>query len=105
MPTLADLFDADPPAQMHSDTSRDAAEAIRPEAANLRAKVYAAICNAGRDGLTDEEGIERTGLPPSTYRPRRVELVTGGMVVDSGRTRKTASGRKAGVWVATGGGN
>jgi len=105
MPTLADLFDADPPAQAHSDTSRDAAEAVRPDANRLRSVVYAAIRGAGPDGLTDEEGIGRTGLSPSTYRPRRVELVAGGMVRESGRTRKTASGRKAAVWVATDGGN
>lgn len=105
MPTLSDLFDTAPPAQPHSATSQEAADAIRPDSNRLRSVVYAAIRGAGPDGLTDEEGIERTGLSPSTYRPRRVELVAGGMVVDSGRTRKTASGRKAAVWVATDGGN
>jgi hypothetical protein len=98
--TLLDLFD-DPPAQPHSVTSQDAAEAIRPDAARLRGMVFAVISGAGTQGMTDEEGIDQTQISPSTYRPRRVELVQSGQVRDSGRTRKTASGRKAVVWVST----
>jgi hypothetical protein len=43
---------------------------------------------------------ERLVMDPSSQRPRRVELVTGGQVVDSGRKRKTVSGRQAVVWTA-----
>lgn len=97
---LFDLGHPDmPPAQQHSATSRDAAEKICGEAANLRAKVLAYIQGCGIDGATDEEGIDATGLPASTYRPRRVELVQAGLVMDSGRERPTRSGRKATVWV------
>lgn len=88
----------DPPSQAHSGPSVEAAEAIKPDANRLRQVVYDAISRAD-NGLTDEEGIAETGLSPSTYRPRRVELVRAGKVVDSGRTRKTASGRSATVWV------
>jgi hypothetical protein len=94
------LFD-DPPAQSHSDTSVAAAQAIKPNANRLRMLVLEAIRAAGADGLTDEEGIAATQLSPSTYRPRRIESVQAGLVVDSGRTRKTASGRSAVVWFST----
>lgn len=77
-----------------------AADAIAPVAATLRRLVLEAIRGAGVNGMTDEEGIAVTQLSPSTYRPRRIESVQAGLVVDSGRTRKTASGRSAVVWVA-----
>lgn len=91
-----DLFDP-PPAQRHSETSMQAAEKIEKPAAALRRAVFEAIAESP-DGLTDEEGIEKTGIQPSTYRPRRVELIRSGHIVDSGRQRKTASGRNAVVW-------
>lgn len=78
-------------------TSKAAAKAIEPSIYTLRFKVREAI-RASVDGLTDEEGIERTGIPASTYRPRRVECVEAGLVVDTGRTRATNSGRQAVVW-------
>ena len=81
-----------------SPTSQASAEAIKPDAGRLRAKVLTAI--SGYCGLTDEEGIEATGIAPSTYRPRRIELVEQGKVIDSGQTRLTRAGRKAVVWKA-----
>jgi len=94
------LFD-DPPAQQHSETSVAAAEAIAPVAATLRRMVYDAIAAAGVVGLTDEEMLAAVGLPPSSGRPRRIELVRAGLVVDSGKTRRTRSGRSAVVWLAS----
>jgi predicted transcriptional regulator len=89
------------PAQAHSDTSGAAAHAIDPYAVGLRAKVYGAIARTGAEGLTDLEIEAQTGLGGSTVRPRRVELVRLGLVHDSGRTRKTKSGREATVWITT----
>lgn len=85
-------------AQRHSPTSVAAAEAIQPCSANLRGKVLAFLREHG--GATDEEGIEATGISPSTYRPRRIELVRSGAVADSGTTRRTAAGRNAVIWIA-----
>ena len=82
----------------HSPTSRAAAAAIEPVRGTLREKVLTAIREAG--GLADEEGIDRLGMPASTYRPRRCELVEQNLVADSGETRLTRSGRKAAIWVA-----
>ena len=92
----ATLFD--PPAQRHSPTSVNAASEIRPKAATLRAKVLSYLLANGPQ--TDEEMQEGIPMPPSTQRPRRVELVRAGAVRDTGETRQTRSGRAAAVWSA-----
>jgi len=80
----------------------EAAVRIEPGAGSLREKVLRAFVEQGDAGFTDEDGIWVTGIPASTYRPRRIELVTMGWLRDSGRTRATRSGRKASVWVLVG---
>lgn len=87
-------------AQQHSPTSVAAAEHAEPKAATLRRVVLDYIRSQGRDGATDEQVQNALSMNPSTQRPRRVELVEGGLVCDSGVTRKTQSGRSAVVWVA-----
>jgi hypothetical protein len=89
---------ATPPAQKHSATSKAAADGIKLLAAGLRGKVLSFIDSRGAEGATDEEISRATGINPSTARPRRVELVARGLIEKSG-TRKTASGRRADVWV------
>lgn len=85
------------PCQPHSGTSREAAEQMRGSAQTDRAAVLN-LLSRKFGGMTDEE-IQRTlKLNPSTERPRRIELVQAGKVRDSGRTRKTSSGRAATVW-------
>lgn len=91
-------FDA--PAVWRSDTSRAAAESIRPTAQTLRNAVLLSIAARGDYGATDEELQVALSMNPSTQRPRRVELCDAGKVADSGRTRRTRSGRAATVWVA-----
>lgn len=86
------------PAQRHSATSQAAAAGIEHRLNELETTVMDAISGA-TDGLTDNEGVDKTGLDGSTYRPRRVRLVELGLVADSGRSRKTESGRMATVWV------
>lgn len=49
-------------------------------------------------GLTDEQIARFTGYKENTVRPRRLELVEAGAVMDTGRTRKTDSGSEATVW-------
>lgn len=89
-----------PPAQRHSPTSVEAAKSVKERAQVARNKVYAALKAAGSDGLTDREIEQATGLSGSCARPRRIELVTAGMVRDSGKTRLTIARRRAAVWVA-----
>lgn len=89
----------DLPFQKHSPTSREAAQGARPVAGLLRENVLAFIRSRGEEGATDQEIQEALALDPSTQRPRRVELVQAGLVWNSGKTRKTRSGREAVVWV------
>jgi hypothetical protein len=92
-------FAPEPPAQWHSDTSRDAADQIATVAGRLRRTVYQWLAGRGAQGGTDEEIQGALSMPANTQRPRRVELFDQGLVVDSGRRRETRSGRKAVVWV------
>jgi hypothetical protein len=86
-----------PPAQ-NCATSRAAAKAIQPCTQTLRWQVLGCIKRSLEYGCTDEEIQTQLGMAGSTQRPRRTELVSAGLVVDSGRTRRTASGRQAIVW-------
>lgn len=83
-------------------TSREAAEAIAPQIPRLEDIVHLMIKQHGDLGLTDEE-IDQIashyGNIKKTLRPRRVALAQRGVIVDSGRTRKTSSNRNAVVWV------
>lgn len=88
-----------PPAQQHSPTSTAAAESVVGKAGTLRAAVLDFLRRGS--GATDEEIQEGIPMAASTQRPRRVELVERGPVVDSGVTRATRSGRQAVVWRAT----
>lgn len=95
------LFDAPEtlPFQPHSGTSREAAEAMRPDAAGDRAAVLGLLSRV-LVGMTDEEIQCALKLNPSTERPRRIELVGRGQVRDSGKKRRTKSGRMATIWEA-----
>lgn len=81
----------------HPATAHAAAASVAPARRELHARLLAALTNGG---LTDEEMQDRTGMNPSTQRPRRVELVDSGQVRDSGRRRACRSGRLAVVWEA-----
>ena len=83
----------------HNETSRQAAVAIRPALSTQRGRVLDIIA-ATSEGLTDEEGCARTGMNPSTWRPRRIELLEAGLVVRTG-VRPGKSGRLMSVWGAT----
>lgn len=85
-----------PPFQSHSETSRLAALSMYDKATGLQRAIVEWLDAKG--GMTDEEIQMWTGIPPSTERPRRVELCALGIVRDSGQRRRTASGRTATVW-------
>ncbi len=90
-----------PPAQQHSQTSLAAAKAIAADAPTLRNQVLQYLRQCGSDGATDEQIQFYLDMSANNQRPRRVELVKAGLVVDSGCTRATAAGRKATVWKVT----
>lgn len=83
------------------DTQRLAALKVYPKTGTARLRVLQCIAASADHGRTDEDGCFITRINPSTWRPRRGELVTGGWVEDSGERRKTTSGEDAVVWVLT----
>jgi hypothetical protein len=97
LPGLGDPASVEPapPAQAHSRTSIEAAEAITPLRGTLQKVVYRTIAENGP--CSDEEGIDLSGLNPSTWRPRRVEVARGGWIDQVGYT-VTKAGRRAVLW-------
>lgn len=85
--------------QRGSTTQREAAILAYPASGTQRYRVLQTVI-ASDNGLTDEEMQFALGMNPSTQRPRRVELVDGGFIIDSHQRRKTRSGRTAIVWIA-----
>lgn len=86
-------------------TSKKAALEAEPRTGGQRRAVLDAVAAVARNpqvvGLTDVEIQRTTGLNPNSARPRRVELVEGGWLEDSGRTR-VHHGHEHVVWVLTG---
>lgn len=83
------------------ETSRLAALRAAPRAGTLRRKVLQLIVSAGEDGATDDEISQWLHKSPNSTRPRRVELVEGGWIVDNGLRRDSAYGNPSIAWVAT----
>ncbi len=83
-------------------TSRTAAASLTPERLTGRRRViYQHILRCGLLGATDSEAQGALGLSSQQLAPRRGELATHGLILDSGERRDTPSGRAAVVWVAS----
>lgn len=82
-------------------TSEEAALRAMPRSSTRRFMVLEAIVAAGEAGRTDDELIVELGLPHQSVGPRRLELVEGGWIEDSGQRRRTRTGADAIVWVLT----
>jgi len=98
------LFDAPPPAQAHSETSRQAARQVGKDRSRLnriRILRYLIDIQARTHGATDERMQDELAMPANTQRPRRCELVAAGMVFDTGLKDATRTGRAAVVWAIT----
>jgi hypothetical protein len=98
---LLTRYEVGAPFAPKSDTSREAAEQIRPQAANLRESVLRAMLKTPGEGATAEEIEELTGLAGNTVRPRLIELVERGQIAKTDRKRATRSGRNAVIYVVT----
>lgn len=86
------------PAVQASRTSMAAADSLDGETLNAMQRSVVAFLKArGAHGATDEEMQAGIPMQPSTQRPRRIELVRRGLVVEAG-TRKAKSGRFATAW-------
>lgn len=96
---MEDLFSLPMPPARDVDTSRDAARSMAAPARILRDRVLGAIRVAGFAGLTADEAARALGVTPLAVRPRCTELREAGLISDSGKRRKNASGRNAAVWI------
>lgn len=86
-----------PPHVTGSDTSRAAAEAIRPHAPCQRDRVLASITARHSEGMTCDEVEVALGLSHQTASARIRDLVKASVIVDSDSRRPTRTGRKAAV--------
>lgn len=84
------------PRQSHSDTSTWAAESIREKTGTLRQQVLLAL---RKQPMTDVEISEYLGIPGSTVRPRRVELMNMGLVREVGY-KKVPGHKMSRLWEA-----
>lgn len=91
-----------PPPTNASVTRRAASVAIRPHVAGQRAKILRVLHELGDAGATDAELQSLLNMRGDSERPRRIELVRDGLVLDSGRVRLSPAGRVAIVWIARG---
>lgn len=82
-----------------TDTSKMAAEEIKPHLGRLQSEVYSFILKKGYSGATCEEIEIALGLGHQTCSPRIYELRHKGMVKDSGHRRLTTKKRLAIVYV------
>ncbi len=80
-------------------TSTEAAERIVETKDTQRQRVYEAIRDSGRNGMTDDQIQEDLGIEGNSQRPRRRELQALGRIQLSTLRRLTRSGRTAVVWV------
>jgi predicted transcriptional regulator len=87
------------PSAKGSDTSVAAAQSMESQAASLRAQILD-LLRKNPDGLTTDEIEVITGLSHQTASPRMWELHKRSLIGDSGKRRKTRSGRMATVYRA-----
>jgi hypothetical protein len=84
-----------------SDTSRDAAESMRPHVTYVERQVLGFIVRAGPfRGATCDEIECASGIHHQTASARLRGLFLKGLIKDSGARRPTRSGRAARVYVA-----
>ena len=91
-----------PPYASRSDTSKAAAVSVAPTTGTLRAMVLDYIHALCWSGATCDEAERDLEMAHQTASPRFWELRKSGQIVDSGKRRKTRSGRSATVWVGRG---
>lgn len=86
----------DTPGYKARETSRLAAEAMKPTAPLVRDRILNLLTPAL--AVTADEAADLLHLPILTVRPRFSELAADGKVRDTGRRRKNESGKSAIVW-------
>jgi len=90
------------PPHNNTDTSLAAAESMRGRARTDENRVRSAFQAYGPDGLTADEVQDLLSLSHQNGSARVSTLARRGEIVDSGRRRKTRTGRTARVYVWAG---
>jgi len=80
-------------------TSRAAAESVKHSAASMRSQILQLLRTRADLGLTCDDVEVYRGYRHQTASARIRELSLSGHIRNSGKTRKTRSGREAIVWV------
>jgi hypothetical protein len=88
-----------PVGRLHPQTSLEAAEWMSRRAGDVVGRVFKVIYLS--DGLTADQVQQRLSGSHQSISPRVTDLRNKGWIVDSGRRRRTRSGRKAIVWEAS----
>lgn len=99
-----DLFAyPDGPGSRGVDTSIAAADIIAPKVGRLQSIVLDCIRSAGGYGRTTNEIADQLRIDRGSIQPRTSELKVLGLIADSRQRRANANGKKAIVWISTGG--
>ncbi len=80
-------------------TSRSTSSRAKADPHSLSDRLLRFIQERGTRGATDAEIQDALELDGNSEQPCRVDLEKRGYIFDSGRTRKTQSGRSATIWV------
>ena len=80
------------------DTSVIAAGSIAPSVGRLQRLVLASVTEAGWHVRTTNELAHCLDLERSSIQPRTSELRAQRLIIDSGRRRRNANGKRAIVW-------
>jgi MarR family len=92
----------DPPRVRNTDpdTSAEAAESLGERALGARCQeLYELIANI-RAGLTVHDLVQITGYDRGNTARRITDLKQAGWITDSGRRRRSITGRRSIVWIA-----
>jgi hypothetical protein len=81
-----------------TDTQRNAVNITLPRSGTKNAHLYDLFCQAGDDGLTDDEIETVTGWSHQSASASRNLLMNRGLLTDSGERRKNRRGLDVIVW-------
>jgi hypothetical protein len=97
-----DLSNPFPPTQRDGQrTSYRAADSVAPITGRIATRVLEFARSRGESGFIDEQLFDAYPTEPqSSYRTRRDELVSRGLIEDSGTERPNRRGRDCIVWRA-----
>lgn len=99
-----ELYSGTPPHVAGCDTSLEAAESVAADVSRMASLVLSLVRRAGEYGVTCAEAEISLSMKHQTASARFRELVLRGLIVDSGRRRRTDGQRTPSrVYVMAGG--